>query len=134
MNEEGVSMKARDRIKKMMKLKILEKGQKLVKLREPATFWGQKSPSADGMYPKGSRTDSTGPKGKTPLPALWSLHVWSDNTNQTETQLPCLTRMFWKETLTRRAFLFTYRLGSFPIRRVDSASCSTVGTGRLPGP
>lgn len=91
MNEEGVSMKARDRIKKMMKLKTLEKGQKRVKLREPATLWGQKSPSAGGMHPKGSRRDSTGPKGKSPLPALWSPCVWSDNTNQAKTALPGLT-------------------------------------------
>lgn len=57
MSEEGVSIKAKNRIKKMTKLKILEKGQKLAKRQELAMVQSRKG------HRQGGRPDSRGPRG-----------------------------------------------------------------------
>lgn len=81
MSEEGVSIKAKNRIKKMTKLRILEKGQKLAKIREPAMVRSRKA----GHRPGGS-SDSTGLRGGSHTSCLAATRVRSDNT-----QAPWLT-------------------------------------------
>lgn len=97
MSEEGVSTKAKARIKKMVKLRILEKEPKLVRRHEPATLGGPESRPAGGMPGKGRRHGSEGRATS----CSGATRVWSDHTHRVQTQVPRLAGRFWKGALTR---------------------------------
>lgn len=116
MSDEGVSIKAKARIKKMVKLRVLEKGPKLVKRQKNQPHSGAKEAEEQAGCREGS-------KGRSPHFLLRGHScVWSDNTYRHTTQLPWLAGRFWKGTLT------TEGPGSAPIRRGDG------GEGSLPAP
>lgn len=62
-SEDGVSIKAKNRIKKMVKLNILKKEQKLIKMHEPAGLWAKSQIHRQDARGD-SRTDPMVSKGK----------------------------------------------------------------------
>lgn len=119
MSDEGVSIKAKARIKKMVKLRVLEKEPKLVKRQKNQPNSGAKEAEEQAGRREGS-------KGRSPHFLLRGHScVWSDNTYRRTTQLPWLAGRCWKGTLT------TEGPGSAPMGR---GACLPPETSPLPRP
>lgn len=124
-SEDGFSIKAKNRIKKMVKLNILKKEQKLIKMRKAAGLWAksqihrQDAPGRQQDRPHGFKRQS--PR------CLVCAHL---SRSDSHTQLKA--RRLWLKLITRRAPLSS---GWAPFQEGGkSSSFSTMRRRNLPGP
>lgn len=122
MNEDGVSIKAKNRIKKMMKPKILEREQKKRLQHENQPHSGRKTRWA-GRIPRVQQGGHCGPQAE---PQLLPCGYPCAQVTQRE-----LKHLAWLPGMSA----LPSTIHSFPVRRADREHLLHLGTGaRPPGP